>query len=90
MNTEPKLCECGCGRVVTDGRKLSSYCRWRARDLKVRCLLCGVGRRSSGYGVCRACFRGAVKETIEGLLEKKAKAGRGEYNVNTPVLWKKL
>jgi hypothetical protein len=31
-----------------------------------------------------------VKETIEGLLEKKAKAGRGEYNVNTPVLWKKL
>lgn len=61
----------------------------RVLGVQERCLLCGMGRRSRGYGVCRECFRRAVKETIEGLLERKAKAGRGEYNVGVPVLWKK-
>ena len=52
-----------------------------------RCMLCGVGRRSRGYGVCMVCFRRAVKETIEGLLERQAKVNRGEWRVETPVLY---
>ena len=87
MNTEPRKCECGCGRDVEKGRKLSAYCRAYAGDKKVRCLLCGVGRRSRGYGVCRVCFRKAVKETIEGLLERQAKVNRGEWKVEVPMLY---
>ena len=52
-----------------------------------RCMLCGVGRRGRGHGVCRECFRRAVKETIEGLIERQAKVNRGEWRVETPVLY---
>ncbi len=54
-----------------------------------RCLLCGAGRRSrtDRYGVCRECFRKAVKETIEVLVERRRKMGRGEWKVDVPMLY---